>query len=195
MQNNPNCLSDTGSCPEALPNLTLPTFMPDIDDVWCPGCVPCDECLIISPPPVPDVADLQGGNVGDSYSQTFTVAGGSLPISWQIFAGQLPPGLSLNQNTGEISGTPTNPGTFAFSIAASDTNGNADSVDDKISITGLTNITANDSDVPITLGSTDTLSVKVDTDVGTNAGRSCRLVGCSRYAFWLVLLQTQYFFV
>ena len=166
---NSDCLSDTGPCPEALPNLTLPTFMPAVSS-WCPGCVPCDDCLIISPPSVPDAADLQGGNVGDPYSQTFTVAGGSLPISWQIFAGQLPPGLSLNQNTGEISGTPTNPGTFAFSIAASDTNGNADSVDDNISITGLTNITVNDSDVPITLGATDPISVKIDTNVGANAG-------------------------
>jgi hypothetical protein len=32
------------------------------------------------------------------------------------------------------------------------------------------NITANDFNGPITLGSTDTLSVKIDTDVGTNAG-------------------------
>ncbi len=171
---NPNCLSGSGSCPEALPNLALPTFMPDTD-AWCPGCVECDDCLLIIVTPTivsPEypTADLQGGNVGDPYSQTFTVNGGSLPISWQVFAGQLPPGLSLNQNTGEISGTPTQPGTFAFSIAASDTNGNADSLDDTISVTGLTDITANDSDVPITLGSTDTLSVKVSLAAGGSSG-------------------------
>jgi len=129
---NSACLSDNGPCPEAIQNLTLPTFMPETPG-WCPDCVECGDCLLIDTPG-PAVSVLQGGNVGDTYSQTFTVNGGNTPISWQIFAGQLPPGLSLNQSTGKISGTPTKPGTFVFSIAASDAIGNADSVDDTITV-------------------------------------------------------------
>lgn len=38
---------------------------------------------------------------------------------WAIASGSLPPGLSLNTATGEITGTPTTAGTYTFAISAS----------------------------------------------------------------------------
>jgi uncharacterized delta-60 repeat protein len=61
--------------------------------------------------------------VGTAYSQQFSQTGGVGPISFSISAGVLPNGVSLNSSTGLLSGTPTEPGTFNFTIEASDQNG------------------------------------------------------------------------
>ncbi len=47
-------------------------------------------------------------------------AGGSPPYSWQLTAGALPGGLSLNASSGVISGTPSAAGTFNFTIQVTD---------------------------------------------------------------------------
>ena len=52
---------------------------------------------------------------------TLTAAEGTAPYqSWSIVAGSLPQGLSLNSNTGAITGTPILPGTFSFTAQVSD---------------------------------------------------------------------------
>jgi hypothetical protein len=49
---------------------------------------------------------LAGGSVGAAYSDTLTSAGPVVgDVTWSIFAGSLPEGLSLNADTGVISGT------------------------------------------------------------------------------------------
>ena len=55
---------------------------------------------------------------GVSYRITLT-ATGTLPITWSIIAGKLPDGLTLNANTGEISGIPLSTGTLRFTVRAS----------------------------------------------------------------------------
>ena len=64
---------------------------------------------------------LPDGKVGEAYSQTLT-ATGTAPITWSIDVG-LPAGLSLNADTGEISGTPTADGTAKFTVKATNSAG------------------------------------------------------------------------
>ena len=61
-------------------------------------------------------SSLSDGKVGEAYSQTLT-ANGTTPIKWSI-SGALPDGLSLNKDTGKISGTPTADGTAKFTVKA-----------------------------------------------------------------------------
>ncbi len=52
------------------------------------------------------------------YSQSFTASGGIGPYAY-VRTGTLPPGLSFAGNT--VSGTPTTPGSYSFTITATDT--------------------------------------------------------------------------
>lgn len=56
------------------------------------------------------------GKIGTAYSHTFPSGGGDPPYTFSIVIGSLPSGLTLNAATGLVSGTPTKPGTFAFTI-------------------------------------------------------------------------------
>ena len=64
---------------------------------------------------------LTYGTVGQSYpSSTLSASGGLTSYSWTLAGGSnLPPGLSLS-SAGVISGTPTGPGTFAFTATVTD---------------------------------------------------------------------------
>lgn len=64
---------------------------------------------------------LPDGKVGEAYSHTLT-ATGTAPITWSVDGG-LPADLSLNVNTGEISGTPTADGTAKFTVKATNSAG------------------------------------------------------------------------
>ena len=68
-------------------------------------------------PPTVTTETLPGGTEGEAYSQTLT-AKGTAPITWSIASGTLPKGLSLNETTGEISGTPAGEETAVFTVKA-----------------------------------------------------------------------------
>jgi sugar lactone lactonase YvrE len=55
------------------------------------------------------------GVVGTPYTFTFSANGFPSP-TYSLFSGVLPPGLTLNSGTGELSGTPTMAGTFGVTI-------------------------------------------------------------------------------
>ncbi|MGB6942036.1 MAG: putative Ig domain-containing protein [Bryobacteraceae bacterium] len=85
---------------------------------------------------------LPGATTGVPYSVQLQVNGGVAPITWSIqcttctsrsgpksavvplHAADLPAGLTLNQNTGVISGTPTASGLFQFTVIAVDQDNN-----------------------------------------------------------------------
>ncbi len=66
---------------------------------------------------------LPGGTAGRAYSQAIAATGGTGTLTYSVSAFALPPGLSLDPATGIISGTPTQAGTFSFTITATDTVG------------------------------------------------------------------------
>jgi hypothetical protein len=75
--------------------------------------------LVINPAP------LAAAHTNAPYSQSITGQGSSAIASWSIISGQLPPGLTLGNsqssaNVAVISGTPTQVGSFSFTIQATD---------------------------------------------------------------------------
>jgi uncharacterized protein (TIGR03437 family) len=58
---------------------------------------------------------LPAGNVGNPYSLTFAGSGGAPPYSWAFAGGNAPNGLTLSAD-GLLSGTPTTPSTYNFSV-------------------------------------------------------------------------------
>jgi hypothetical protein len=70
---------------------------------------------------VPNVTKtLPPGTVGSSYSNQIDQDGATLPLTWTITAGALPPGLSIGTNSGMVSGTPTAPGSYTFTAQVTD---------------------------------------------------------------------------
>jgi len=64
--------------------------------------------------------NLAQGTVGQPYRAPLTASGGIPPYTWSIPFGQLPPGLSLNAGSGDITGTPTQPGKCTFTARVAD---------------------------------------------------------------------------
>lgn len=60
---------------------------------------------------------LPNGTVDAEYKQTL-IADGTAPITWSVTGGSLPDGLSLNESTGVITGTPTTADTYNFTVTA-----------------------------------------------------------------------------
>ena len=72
---------------------------------------------------------LLSGVVGVSYSQQFDLSPYSGPITFTPPSGTLPPGLSLTSVGGDVgllSGTPTTPGSYTFTLRATNSYGTAD---------------------------------------------------------------------
>jgi hypothetical protein len=77
-----------------------------------------DYTLLVSCPALSlSPANLAAGTVGTVYSQSVTASPAGT-YSYAVTSGALPSGLTLNAANGAISGTPTTPGTFAFTVTA-----------------------------------------------------------------------------
>ena len=96
---------------------------------------------------------LPDGKVGEAYSQTLT-ANGTTPIKWSISGGARPDGLTLDETTGEISGTPTTAGTAKFTVKAENSAG---SDTKELSIT-ITKAAPTEYTVTVTSGGNGTAS-------------------------------------
>jgi hypothetical protein len=76
--------------------------------------------ILVNPVLSVSTASLPNGTVGTPYSQQLQSSGGTAPITWSVTQGTLPTGLSLNNSTGAISGTPTTAATSNFTVQAAD---------------------------------------------------------------------------
>lgn len=78
-------------------------------------------CAEPGPPLVITTTSLPNGTVGSAYNQTLAATGGIGALSWALAAGSgpLPPGLNLSA-AGVVSGTPTQAGTFNFTVRVTD---------------------------------------------------------------------------
>jgi subtilisin-like proprotein convertase family protein len=85
------------------------TITPQSTDC-CSGC----PTITLSPAsPLPD------GALAAPYSQILTASGGAIVYTYAVTAGTLPAGLVLGTD-GVVSGTPTAPGTYNFTVTATD---------------------------------------------------------------------------
>ena len=79
--------------------------------------------LVVSQPTLTITAagSLPAATAGVSYSQKVPVvaSGGTAPYTWSVIAGAVP-GLSLDSASLTLSGTPSTPGSFNFTIQATD---------------------------------------------------------------------------
>lgn len=66
--------------------------------------------------------ELRSGEVGSAYSAQFRTTNGKSPLKWRI-EGQVPPGLTLNSDTGSLTGTPGVGGTYAIEAFVEDREG------------------------------------------------------------------------
>ena len=130
---------------------------------------------------------LAGGQVGQAYSEMLSVEEGAVS-SWEIVDGSLPAGLALNEETGEISGTPEEEGSFVLTVKA--VSGEDETVSDEaefsIEITegkgdysqpadGLIQDTTNLADGITTFGLNDAKSMEVvQVDVSTETSTDSR---------------------
>ena len=117
-------------------------------------------------------SSLPDGKVGEAYSQILT-ATGTTPITWSFDGGNLPAGLSLNKDTGEISGTPTADGTAKFTVKATNSAGSdtkelsititkAPAAEHTVTVTSSGNGTASASPAKAAAGTTIILTATPD---------------------------------
>jgi hypothetical protein len=72
-----------------------------------------------SPPLIIDTNSLSGTHPKAEYTEQLHAHGGAPPYQWKLESGNLPPGLTLDDD-GRLHGTPVRTGEFHFSISAHD---------------------------------------------------------------------------
>jgi putative Ig domain-containing protein len=134
----PNCLkldtsttSTTGTIIGTPCGSGTSTFTVQVTDSG--GAAPVSQAFVItvSPPPILTLAPspLPPGTVDGPYNGSISTQGGVAPLTWSVTSGTLPPGLTLNSGTGQITGTPTDqsggvagfyPHTYTFFVQVHD---------------------------------------------------------------------------
>ena len=77
----------------------------------------------LSPLLIETLSPLPAGTVGQLYSIPLRAQGGAIPYTWTLTSGTRPPGLLLG-GAGSLTGTPTQAGTFTFTLTVTDQSGN-----------------------------------------------------------------------
>jgi hypothetical protein len=82
------------------------------------GCLGLSSCL--GPPLVILPATLPNAVQGGRYAENLNTSDNKGAPFWQISAGALPPGLSIDGQTGVLAGHPTMAGSFDFTVSVSE---------------------------------------------------------------------------
>ena len=99
--------------------------------------------------------DLINGTLDVPYSSRLSITGGVLPYTATIVAGQLPPGLTFNPATFEVTGTPTAAGLYSVDFEYEDAAGATLALRDYLYIDGTS--------------STGTINISTFDNLGTSA--------------------------
>jgi hypothetical protein len=82
----------------------------------------CDIVITVTDEPASGIGcgSTPGGEIGVPYSHTFPVTDipSGATVVYSITGGALPPGLTLNTSTGQVTGTPTTSGNYHFTVTA-----------------------------------------------------------------------------
>jgi hypothetical protein len=134
----PNCLkldttttSTTGTIIGTPCGSGTSTFSVQVTDSG--GAAPVSQAFVITVSPPPKLTLTPGplppGTVDGPYNGSISTQGGVAPLTWSVTSGTLPPGLTLNSGTGQITGTPTDqsggvagfyPHTYTFFVQVHD---------------------------------------------------------------------------
>jgi hypothetical protein len=120
-------------------------------------------------------SQLPRGSVGTSYSQSIGVSGGQTPYSFALQSGNLPDGLTLDQSTGSVSGSPERAGTSSFSIRVTDAT--------SASVSATLSIIVNPAVIALTI-ETESLP---DAVVGQNYNQTIRANGGNAPYRWQII--------
>lgn len=116
----------TASVPASLADGTVHTRV--VTPQGTSATVAADQLQVL-PYPAMMLAPLgvTKAQVGVAYADRVTASGGTAPYTFEVIAGALPQGIALTEATGELTGTPSTRGSFAFTIEATDQYGNTES--------------------------------------------------------------------
>ncbi len=112
---------------------------------------------------IPDTI-MPDGIVGGSYLATIHGVGGTAPFIYSLNSGPIPPGLTINNSTGQITGTPTLAGLYTGTYKIDDGAGNTATASLTIQIG--------------TAFATPTVTGHLTTDANSNPSSTSLTVGC-----------------
>lgn len=130
----PDCkvtVSDSGRTPIAT--FTLSGCTPSVTPVPATPAPPTGSC-VITPQPGPRAVSANAGAVvyfeSTGCNTTFNTGATPTPVQWKVVAGIIPTGMSgpnsQGQTAANLIGTPTVPGTYTFTLQATDSTGATD---------------------------------------------------------------------
>ncbi|WP_218026532.1 MBG domain-containing protein, partial [Flavobacterium flevense] len=113
--------SPSGGTAATATGLTAGTYTVTVTDAN--ACTAIQSFTITEPTAISfTTTSLAGYDYNSTYNQSVVVTGGTAPITFDVFSGNLPSGLNLS-STGDISGASTKVDDSNFTIRATDANG------------------------------------------------------------------------